>query len=324
MISNQNEIKIYDVAILGGGPAGASAALYTARANHSTIVIDKGIRSGALGITENISNYPGVKGPVAGKEIVKTIQDQALQFGAIFINDRVTGIDFSSDNRAIFTAKDNFFAKTVIIATGSSPKKNSCKGEKEFLGRGVSYCATCDGDFYQNKIVAVIGNSDEALEELLYLSNLVKTIFLISQTNSFKADPSLIAKVESLPNVIIKKGHILDEILGEKKVTKINIKDSTNNDQIETIDVNGVFIYLPGSHSIADFFPPELSVDSDARIIVKKDSQTTIPGIFAAGDVVSTRIKQAVIAAGDGVCAAMFVDKFLRNNDKVRLDWIHS
>jgi NADPH-dependent 2,4-dienoyl-CoA reductase/sulfur reductase-like enzyme len=177
----------YDVIIIGGGPVGTSAAIYTARADLRTLVIDKGLTAGALGITSKIINYPGVLGPITGAELVETMRQQATSFGAAFLNDKVVGVDLNADPKLVIAGTGTFQAKAIVLATGSMGRTHTLPGEAEFLGRGVSYCATCDGAFFRDQVVAVVGGNDEALEEALFLTKFAPHVHLIVPSRQLRA-----------------------------------------------------------------------------------------------------------------------------------------
>ena len=197
----------YDVIVIGGGPAGTTAAIYTARANLRTLVIDKGLTAGALGITAKISNYPGVPGPISGARLVEIMREQAESFGATFMTDKVVGIDLTSEPKQVMAGTGTFTAPAVILATGAMGRTSSVKGEAELLGRGVSYCATCDGAFFRDQDVAVIGNNDEAVEEALFLTKFARQIHLIAPTPSLKARDELTAEMRGCPSNQAASGH---------------------------------------------------------------------------------------------------------------------
>ena len=191
----------YDVVIIGGGPAGATAAMYAARASLRTLVLDKGLTAGALGITSKIANYPGILGEISGAELLERMREQAESFGAQFMQDRVQGVDLLSDPKLIFANSGTYTARAVIIATGSMGRGQRVKGEDELLGRGVSYCATCDAAFFRGQDVVVAGQSDEAVEEALFLTRFVRTVHLLSPTNELKAPAHLVEELTHKPNV---------------------------------------------------------------------------------------------------------------------------
>jgi thioredoxin reductase (NADPH) len=313
--SNNN----YDVIIIGGGPGGASAAIYTARADLRTLVIDKGLTAGALGITGKISNYPGVPGPVTGAELVEVMREQAESFGAEFLTDKVVGVDMKSEPKMVMAGTGTFFANVIILATGSMGRTSSVKGEEELLGRGVSYCATCDGAFFRDKTVAVIGNNDEALEEALFLTKFADNIHLVVPTPELKAREVLMNEVEAAPNIAIHKGTRLKEITGNGTVKSIRVQPRGGVE--EELPVSGAFVYLQGGKPITDYLMAQLETEPGGCLVVDDEMQTTVPGVFAIGDLLCSHIKQAVIASADGVIAAVAADKYINGRKKVKSDW---
>ena len=309
----------YDVIIIGGGPGGASAAIYTARADLRTLVIDKGLTAGALGITGKISNYPGVPGPVTGAELVEIMRGQAESFGAEFLTDKVVGIHMKSEPKMVMAGTGAFYAKAIILATGSMGRTSSVKGEEELLGRGVSYCATCDGAFFRDKTVAVIGNNDEALEETLFLTKFAEKIHLIVPTPDLKAREILASEVQANPKIDIHMGTSLKEISGNGTVQSILVKPRGGADQV--LPVSGAFVYLQGGKPITDYLMDQLETKPDGCLVVDAEMQTAVPGLFAIGDLLCSHIKQAVIASADGVIAAVAADKYINGRKKVKQDW---
>lgn len=309
----------YDVIIVGGGPAGASAAIYTARADLRTLVIDKGLTAGALGMTAKISNYPGVPGPVTGAELVEIMREQARSFGAEFLTYKVVGVDLSADPRTVIAGTGTFTAKALILSTGSMGRTNSVRGEEEFLGRGVSYCATCDGAFFRDQTVAVVGNNDEALEEALFLTKFADTIHLIAPTPEMKATPHLEAEVRSEEKIQVQMGTRLKAIQGNGSVQSIRIHPRGGEET--EVPVAGAFLYLQGGKPITDYLMGQVETKPDGCLVVDDEMQTTIPGVFAVGDLLCTHVKQAVIAASDGAIAAIAADKYVNQRKKLRTDW---
>lgn len=311
--------ELYDVVIIGGGPGGASAAIYTARADLKTLVIDKGLTAGALGITAKISNYPGVPGPVTGAELVEVMRAQAESFGATFITDKVVDVNLTSEPKMIMAGTGMFQTRSVILATGSMGRAKVVAGEEEFLGRGVSYCATCDGAFFRDQPVAVVGNNDEALEEAFFLTKFTDQVHLISPTPDLKARPALVEELSRKDGIRVQMGVRLREVYGNGKVQGIRIHP--RGGEVTDLPVNGAFIYLQGAKPITDYLGGQIETTPDGCLMVDGDLQTSIPGVFAIGDLLCTRIKQAVIAAADGVTAALGVDKFINGRDDTRIDW---
>ncbi|MCS6948833.1 MAG: FAD-dependent oxidoreductase [Armatimonadota bacterium] len=311
--------EVYDVAIIGGGPAGATAAIYAARANLKTIVIDKGIANGALGITSRIANYPGVPGEISGEELVRRMRQQAESFGAVFVQDRIQATDLLSDPKVLFGNAGTYTAKAVIIATGSMGRGNRVPGEDRLLGRGVSYCATCDAAFFRDQEVAVAGSSEEAVEEALFLTGFASRVHFLSPKRELHADPELVKELTEHPKVTTYWGVTLREVIGEDKVEAVRYRTPIGTE--ETLPVAGVFIYLQGGHPITDFLAGQISLGEGGCILVDSEYQTAIPGVYAVGDVICHHVKQAVVAAAEGAIAAMAVEKQLRGRKKLVVDW---
>ncbi len=311
--------EIYDLVIVGGGPAGATAAIYSARAALKTAVLDKGLTTGALGITSKIANYPGIDGEIGGAELLAIMRKQAASFGAEFIDDKAIGADFSGEIKQVYGNQGVYQAKAVIIATGSMGRSNLIKGEAEFLGRGVSYCAICDAAFFKDAPIAVTGNSDEAVEEALYLTRFASKVTLLSPTPELRAPEELIAELAEKPNAEILKGAVVREILGEGQVQGIRYLMRAQKDR--DMPVNGVFVYLQGGVPVTDWLQGQLEITEAGCIRVNREYETSVPGIFAVGDVLCSHIKQAVIAASDGAIAAIAVEKRLRGKKQMGFDW---
>lgn len=309
----------YDVIIIGGGPAGASAAIYTARADLRTLVIDKGLTAGALGITDKISNYPGVPGPVSGAELVEIMRGQAESFGARFLTDKVVGVDLTAEPKMVMAGTGMFYARSLLLATGSMGRTSTVPGEETLLGRGVSYCATCDGAFFRGQTVAVVGNTDEALEEALFLTKFAKQVHLIAPTPALKARPALIAELEAQPTVTLQVGTRLKAIVGNGHVDGVRIQSRSGAE--EMLPVQGVFVYLQGAKPITDYLGGQLDLSAEGCLRVDREMQTAIPGVFAVGDLLCTHVKQAVIAAADGVIAATALDRYLHGRKQQTHDW---
>lgn len=311
--------EVYDVAIIGGGPAGATAAIYAARANLKTLVIDKGIANGALGITSKIANYPGIPEEISGAELLRRMRQQAESFGAVFVQDRIQATDLLSDPKMLFGNEGTYLAKAVIIATGSMGRGNRVPGEDRLLGRGVSYCATCDAAFFREMEVAVVGSSEEAVEEALFLTQFASRVHFLSPKRELHADPDLVRELTEHPNVTMYWGVTLREVVGEEKVEAIRYRTPIGTE--ETLPVAGVFIYLQGGHPITDFLAGQIPLGEGGCILVDSEYQTSIAGVYAVGDVLCNHVKQAVVAAAEGAVAAMAVEKQLRGRKKLVVDW---
>ncbi|MCB0032550.1 MAG: FAD-dependent oxidoreductase [Anaerolineales bacterium] len=317
--SLDDQSKRYDVIIIGGGPAGTSAAIYTARSELRTLVIDKGLTAGALGITSKISNYPGVPGPLTGAELVEIMRQQAESFGAEFITDKVVGIDLTGAQKQVMAGTGTFQAKVVILATGSMGRTNTVSGEEELLGRGVSYCATCDGAFFRDQDVAVIGNNDEALEEALFLTKYAQHIHLVVPSPTLKARDNLIQEATAHPKIEMRLSTRLKEIVGNGTVNSVVVHPRGREPQ--TLPVKGAFVYLQGNRPITDYLMGQLDTTEEGCLVVDREMQTSIAGVFAVGDLICTHIKQAVVAAADGVIAAVAADQYIHGRKKAKADW---
>lgn len=304
--------EIYDVIIIGGGPAGSSAAIYTARAELKTLILDKSIMSGALGITPKIANYPGVKDVISGAGLVRLMREQAISFGAEFLNKEVFGVRFEQDLKRVITADKDYTSKTLIIATGAMGRKSRLPGEDEFIGKGVSYCATCDGAFFKGMDVAVVGQNEQALEESIFLTRFVSRVELVVPGNKFIADDSLIEAAYENPKIKILMGCNLKNVLGKDSVTGITVSEKGIDRHIE---VSGVFIYLAGNMPETKFLQDAIDKNPEGYIIVNQDMSTSQQAVFACGDVVYKQIKQAVVAAAEGVIASLSCEKFLRKRE---------
>lgn len=309
----------YDVVIIGGGPAGATAAMYTARAGLRTAVIDKGLTAGALGITAKIANYPGIEGEISGAELLQRMRGQAESFGARFVQDKVQAVDLTGEPKLIFGNAGAYRARAVIIATGSMGRGQRVKGEDELLGRGVSYCATCDAAFFQGQTVAVAGNSDEAIEEALFLTRFAAHVHLLTPTPDLKAPPQMVEEIRHHPNVTIHAGAAVREVVGHRHVEGVRIAQRGHGETL--LPVTGAFFYVQGARPITDFIQGQLAVSEGGCLVVDKEFRSALPGVYAVGDVLCNHVKQAVVAAAEGAIAAMAIDKELHGRKQMAFDW---
>ncbi|WP_096199149.1 FAD-dependent oxidoreductase [Bacillus sp. FJAT-45350] len=307
--------EVYDFVMIGGGPAGASAAVYGARAKLKTLVIDKAPKAGTLAITHKIANYPGVRGELTGLELLDLMQRQAHDFGAEFVRSNVLSVDFAGDIKKIEVPEGVIQAKSVFIGVGAKAPSSKITGEEEFTGRGVSYCSTCDAAFYQNKVVAVVGENEEAIHEAETLSKFCNEVRVIIPTGNVKGDADL-STLESLDNVQIFKKHRVKEILGENGVEKLVIQDDKREQQ--TWEVDGIFLYLAGMKPGTDFLGNAVERDEEGYVVVDENLRTNVDGVFAGGDARRTPIKQAVISAADGAIAALGADQHVNSRTKLR------
>jgi thioredoxin reductase (NADPH) len=310
--------EAYDVIVVGGGPAGASAAIYSARFGLKTLVIDKGLTSGALGASRKIHNYPGVPGPITGPDILTRMRAQAESFGARFLNDKVIGTDLKKTPMEVTSSNGAFSARTLILASGATGRTRAIPGEAALLGKGVSYCAVCDGAFFRNQAVAVLGGNDEALEEALLLATFADRVYVLSPTPQLRAASDLAGRVSSHPKVEVRLGAQAQKIMGEDAVKRVAVRRGGAE---EILPVQGVFIYLQGNQPETEYLMEQVEILENGCIKVDGEMRTNIPGVFAVGDMLCRHIKQAVIAAAEGAMAAVAAEKHLRGRTKARLDW---
>src|SRR4030043_908781 len=312
----QDVSDVYDVIIIGGGPAGLTAAQYASRAKLRTVILDKSATAGALAYSSRIENYPGLTKPLPGKELLDIMKRQALGFGAEYFEVQVVGVNLSGDIKEVITMSKTYSGKTVIIATGSMGRKPSIKGESEFIGKGVSYCAICDAAFFKGKTVCVVGNSEEAVKEAGVLSKFAEKVYLISSVTELKIDDNPVLKE---PNIDVLLGHSVTSIEGGDVVERIRMVDADKKEV--TLGLSGVFVYLHGNKPIIDFIYGALKTGENGCIIVDGMMETSVQGVFAAGDVTCTEVRQVVVAASQGCVAALSAERYLYKRKKYRMDW---
>ena len=298
-----------NVIIIGSGPAGLTAAIYAARANLEPLVIAGMEQGGQITLTDDLENYPGFPDGVKGFELYQTFEKQAQRFGAELLYDVVTKVDLSGDIKKVYTADKEFEAKVVIIATGSTPKKLDVPGEKEFIGKGVSYCATCDGFFYTGKHVAVIGGGNSALDEGLFLTRFAEKITIIHRRDRLRADAILQNRAFNNDKVEFIWDTVVDEIVGNGAVTTLRLRNVKTED-ISEFPVDGVFVFI-GHYPNVQLFDGQVALDEAEYIDTDPRTRTNLEGVYACGDVQDNVYRQAITAAGTGCQSAMEAEKFI-------------
>lgn len=290
-----------DIIIIGGGAAGLTAAIYTARARHNTLVIEEKSVGGQILITTEIENYPGFPDGIMGPELGMLMERQATKFGAEIVYESVLKID--STNKKVITDKNEYTCKALIISTGATPMKLNLPKEEELTGKGVSYCATCDGAFFRDQVVAVIGGGNTAVEEALFLTNFAKKIYLVHRRNKLRAEKCLQERIFNNEKIEVIWDNVVTSIEGEETLKGITIKN-VKTGELRFVDLDGLFIFI-GYTPKTDIVRDIVELDENGYIKVDKKNQTSIPWIFAAGDCVSKPYKQIATAVGDGCNAAL-------------------
>lgn len=291
----------FDVIIIGAGPSGLTAALYLGRANLKTLILESVGSGGQLNYTYEVDNYPGFFGK--GTELAEKMRSQALKFGGIFSSERVLEIKIlPEDIKIVKTRKNEYRAKSIIIATGAGPRLLGAEGEERFKGFGVSYCATCDGAFFKDKTVLVAGGGNTAFEDALYLSKFCKAVYLVHRRDKFRASANLVEKVKNNPKIIIRTNEIVEKIQGESMVNSVVLKNTLSSENT-ILDTSAVFVAagrLPNSAIVKDI----LELDENGYIVTDENMRTSVSGIYAVGDVRRTPLRQIITACADGAVAA--------------------
>ncbi|WP_434512445.1 thioredoxin-disulfide reductase [Desulfitobacterium sp. AusDCA] len=300
---------MYDVLIIGAGPAGLTAGVYAARGGLKTGIIEMAMPGGQAASTEKIENYPGFPEGISGFELMNNFHLQAQAFGVEFIFDQVNALELQGSIKKIITATQTFEAKAVIIAAGSKPRLLNVPGENTFHGRGVSYCATCDGAFFKGKKVIVVGGGDAALEEGAYLTKFAEKVTIIHRRSGFRASQIALERAKSNSKIQFVLDTVVEEIIGQEQVQGVKVKN-TMSGETQVLPSDGVFIYI-GTEPNAGFLQGEIEIDERGYIKAGKRLETNIPGVFAAGDIRNTPLRQVATAVGDGALAAVEAEKYL-------------
>jgi len=303
--------SVVDVAIIGGGPAGLSAAIYAARGNLSTAVFEKSLIGGQINVTYEVENYPGIPEVLSGFELSDRIKQQADKFGPEFVEEEIIKIDFASTNgvKKVYTDDNEYLAKTIIIASGAQPRYLNCPGEQEFIGKGVSYCATCDGALYRNKVVAVIGGGDSAVEEGMFLTKFASKVYVIHRRDELRAVKSIQDRAFKNEKMVFIWDSVVEEVQGENFVKNLVLKNLKTEEK-QDLPVDGVFVYvgiLPNNELLKE----DIILDKSGFVITNEVMETNISGVYAVGDLRNTPLRQVITACSDGAIAAFYAEKFI-------------
>jgi thioredoxin reductase (NADPH) len=309
---------IHDVIVIGSGPAGYTAALYAARAQLKPIVFEGSVTAGgALMNTTDVENFPGFPGGIQGPDLMDAMRKQAERFGAELRAEDVTEVDLTADPKRVIVEGETYLARAVIIATGSRYRELGVPGEKKLSGHGVSWCATCDGFFFREQEIAVVGGGDSAMEEALFLTRFAKTVTVIHRRDELRASKIMQERAFANPKITFRWNSEVSEILGDTKITGLRLRDTLTGAESE-LAVCGVFVAI-GHDPRSELFTGQLATDSEGYLLVEQPStRTAIPGVFACGDVVDHTYRQAVTAAGTGCAAALDAERYLAGGTNPR------
>ena len=299
----------YDVIIIGAGPAGYTAGIYCSRARHDTLIISGLLPGGQLMNTTDVENYPAFDEGIMGPDLMLTMRKQAERMNTTIIDDVVVNVDFRAKPFKVLTGSEEYEAKAVIVCTGATPRKIGIEGEQTFSGKGVSYCATCDGAFFRNQDIAVVGGGDTCMEEATFLTKFASKVHIIHRRDTFRASKIMQDRALNNENIEVHWNSVIEDIKGDQKVQQIILKD-TKTGENKTLEMGGVFVAI-GHEPNTELFKNQLEMDENGYIIQKQNTETSVKGVFTAGDVHDHRYRQAVTAAGFGCMSAIDVDKYL-------------
>lgn len=299
---------LYDVVIIGGGPGGYTAALYAARANLSVLVLEKLTPGGQMGTTDVIDNYPGFPEGVNGFELAMQMKQGAERFGAQTKLSEVDSVELSGPEKRIHTPEGTYRARTVVLATGAAPRELGLPGEQELRGRGVSYCATCDGMFYRDKTVAVVGGGNTAVADVLYLSRICKKVYLIHRRDELRASKVYLDPLQKAENVEFVWDSEVKELLHQDTITGVRVYNKKTGETQE-LSCNGVFVAV-GHVPNTGLFQGQVDLDESGYVLAGETTKTNLPGVFAVGDLRKKPLRQVVTAASDGAVAAHFIEEY--------------
>jgi len=304
---------MYDVIIIGAGPAGYTAGIYCSRARHNTLLISGILPGGQLMNTTDVENYPGFSDGIMGPDLMTTMRKQTEKMGTKIVDDEVTSVDFKNKPLKVITATEEFETKTVIVCTGANPRKIGLDGEQTFAGKGVSYCATCDGAFFKDQELVVVGGGDSAMEEATFLTKFASTVHIVHRREEFRASKIMQERALSNQKIKVHLNCTVKDIQGDQKFQKV-ILNNTKTNEDEVLEAGGLFVAI-GHEPNSKMFQGQLELDDNGYVILKNNTETSVSGVFCAGDVHDHRYRQAVTAAGFGCMSAIDVDKYLSESN---------
>ena len=301
--------RVYDMVIIGGGPGGYTAALYAARAGLRVVVLEKLSAGGQMALSHQIDNYPGFHEGIDGFQLGQQMQQQAERFGAETQYAQVTGLDLQAKPKVIETSEGTFYGKTVVLSTGANPRKLGIEKEDVLVGRGIAYCAACDGMFYRGKTVVVVGGGNSAAADALLLSRIAKKVIVVHRRDQLRATKVYHAPLENAPNVEFRWNSTLEELLHEQKLTGVRLRN-VQTGEITQLDCDGVFISI-GRKPASELVAGQLELDADGYIVAGESTETSIDGVYAVGDVRTKQLRQIVTAVADGAVAVHMAEQEL-------------
>jgi thioredoxin reductase (NADPH) len=302
----------FDVVIIGAGPSGYTAGIYCSRAGYDTLILSGILPGGQLVNTTEVENYPGFEKGIMGPDLMIEMRKQTQRMGTTIIDDEVVDVDFRHKPFKVLTASEEYEGRAVIIATGANPRKIGLPGEQTFAGKGVSYCATCDGPFFRNQELIVVGGGDSAVEEATFLTKFATTVHLVHRRESLRASKVMQERAMRNNKIKFHWDSTVVDIKGDQKMRQVVLKNIKTNEE-KTLDVAGLFVAI-GHEPNTKLFKKQIDLDDEGYIVLKNKTHTNIEGVFAAGDVHDRNYRQAITAAGFGCMAAIDVDKYLTEN----------
>ena len=304
---------VYDIIIIGSGSAGYTAAIYSTRAGRKTLLLAGSIPGGQLMITSDVENFPGFPQGILGPELMENFRKQAQKFGPEIVYDDVSKVDFKSRPFEVVAGKNAYHGRTVIIATGANAKWLDLPSESKFKGKGVSSCATCDGFFFKDREVVVVGGGDTAMEEASFLANITKKVTIVHRRDKLRASQIMQDRVVKNPKINFAWNSTVREILGDKKIIGVRLENVTSREE-KTVKAEGVFVAI-GYTPNTTVFRGQIELDERGYVVTRSETETSVPGVFAAGDVRDYKYRQAITAAADGCKAAIDADRFLAEHN---------